>query len=385
MPLLDGERVTSYGYLGDEKLGMLGDMWGGEGERGQPSSRRDIGQHCRPRWHQIRTPMALRASRHMLPPVTWRTQVPKTKVEHYVPQCYLRKFTQDGRRLFVFDKVTKRSFPSNIRNVAAESDFYDIPQDDAPTGMDPQIVEKALQDIEDGYVRAVTRLLRNVHERRMMDEDDKARFAYFIMIQFLRTREFRNFYREAMEKPSKAYLDKALQTEKMNFAPDSYQVHVTEKTVWLAQVRFLFESKRLARFVHILTNHLWLIGINQTEHPLYTSDSPVVTRAHKTGPGPPHTGLRSEGIEIAFPLTSNHILILCERTFFAQYQELDCKAMPLKPDEVRYYNHLQVLRSYRHVYCESSDFGVAERICDECPEMAAPDRDRIRRSPENGG
>lgn len=311
--------------------------------------------------------------------------MPRIKVEHYVPQCYLRRFTEDGRRLFVFDKATKRSFPSNIKNVAAERYFYDIPQDDAPTGVDVQIVEKALQHIEDGYVRAVTRLLRDVHERRLIHQDDKARLAHFIMIQLFRTREFRNFYRESTEKATKACLDVALETEGPDFAPDSYQVHITEKTVWLAQVKFMFEPKRLARFVRILSNHLWFVGTNETEHPLYTSDSPVVTRAHKIAPGAPHTGLRSEGIEIAFPLTSNHILILREKTFFAQYQELDCRAMPLKPDGVRYYNHLQALRSYRHVYCESSDFGVAERICDECPEMAAPDRDRIRRSPENGG
>lgn len=42
---------------------------------------------------------------------------------HYVPQFYLRGFTQDGR-LWVHDREARRSFPSQPKAVANENDLY---------------------------------------------------------------------------------------------------------------------------------------------------------------------------------------------------------------------------------------------------------------------
>jgi hypothetical protein len=53
------------------------------------------------------------------------------KKQHYVPQVYLRRFTVDGERLYVFDKLQqdpmRRIRLSNVQNVAHENNFYDIP------------------------------------------------------------------------------------------------------------------------------------------------------------------------------------------------------------------------------------------------------------------
>ena len=49
------------------------------------------------------------------------------KNQHYVPQFILRNFTVgDGKQIHVFDKQDEKSFRTNIRNIAAETGFYNF-------------------------------------------------------------------------------------------------------------------------------------------------------------------------------------------------------------------------------------------------------------------
>lgn len=40
------------------------------------------------------------------------------KNQHYVPQFYLRLFSQDGNLIYAYDNVDKMSFPSSVSSVA---------------------------------------------------------------------------------------------------------------------------------------------------------------------------------------------------------------------------------------------------------------------------
>ena len=55
--------------------------------------------------------------------------MPETRKQHYVPQCYLRQFACEkpgSLRVFVYDKHSKKTFCSEIKNVAEQRDFYQI-------------------------------------------------------------------------------------------------------------------------------------------------------------------------------------------------------------------------------------------------------------------
>ncbi len=75
------------------------------------------------------------------------------KKQHYVQQSYLRRFSHDETRIFVYDKVLRKSFPNAMLDVAQESHFYRLSEGTMPDGStvsvdDPLIVEKAFQKIE---------------------------------------------------------------------------------------------------------------------------------------------------------------------------------------------------------------------------------------------
>jgi hypothetical protein len=50
------------------------------------------------------------------------------KLQHYVPQFYLRSFASEGGktpRIWCYDKARQKAFKTNIKNVAAERNFYE--------------------------------------------------------------------------------------------------------------------------------------------------------------------------------------------------------------------------------------------------------------------
>ena len=90
-------------------------------------------------------------------------QKKSVKQQHYVPRVYLRRFTIDGERLYVYDKIKDEiRGPENIKNVAQERFFYDLPVDTIPSNLDPQAEEKALSELEGQFHIAIEAALRVV-------------------------------------------------------------------------------------------------------------------------------------------------------------------------------------------------------------------------------
>ncbi len=54
----------------------------------------------------------------------------KVKRQHYVPQLYLKQWHNDksDEQIYVYDKTLKKSFSSNIKNIASSNYFYDYPE-----------------------------------------------------------------------------------------------------------------------------------------------------------------------------------------------------------------------------------------------------------------
>ena len=295
----------------------------------------------------------------------------KIKNEHYVPQSYLRKFTSDGKFLFVFDKTTKRSLlhHTNIKKLACEGGFYDLPGDDS------QLVEKILgKSFDENYPTWIDDLLATVNNGQDINQRQKENIALCMTNLLLRTKKYRDHHKEIVEETFSAML-KIILWAKASFGGleldkplDAYRVEYNQKMAPVDQARSMFGSG-MFRINDILCSHIWVVGKNTTENPLYTSDNPVIWDTHKEYPPNRGFGLASGGIEVVFPLTPEYVIILLERTFFQEYEERDCKCIDLNSEDIKYYNGFQVFHSYRQIYCPSSDFNLAEDICNQYPQV----------------
>lgn len=293
----------------------------------------------------------------------------RKKRQHYVPKFYLKNFTHNDKKLFALDKFSRAIFPTNVEDIANERYFYNIP----PGYIDEekmQIVEDDLSRIEAKFAEAFDRFLLAVEHGETFSESDQCGIAFFLATQMIRTREFRNHMKAFIELTTRAILDIQFNLKGINIS--DYELKLNEDIIRLKHLFLIVDNEWKEEIVNILMDHLWFIGKNITQEPFYTSDTPVIIKPHKKDTNLSYSGIASEGIEIVCPLNSEYILILRERRFFVDLVELDGNVIECEPDNVMYYNSLQVLRSHRQVYCKSNSFDFANQVCDENPKVCKP-------------
>ena len=331
--------------------------------------------------------------------------------EHYVPQSYLKNFSRERAQIFVFDKFKKRSFTSNVRNVASERAFYDFPQSVVQQG-NIQLVENLFSELEtrqNRFLRHIQKKIDSISRLRhipaqagkiysidAITADQRQDLACVVAIQLLRTKEFRKFIvemRQALEHLTKQTLEQAILdriqqfelftatklNEELASGLQSLILDECKSTVsviydeGLAVVHAKFISDHYSEIAQILSDHIWIIGVNDTVQPLFTSDHPVVRHSWLSS-----TGIASEGVEIAFPLNSTAILIMREKRYFRKFDKQDSKLFPLTLEDVEHYNRLQIYNSNRFVFCSVDCFDLVQVVCQQEPEICSEGRRRIQ-------
>lgn len=301
----------------------------------------------------------------------------KKKKQHYVPQLHLERFTIDGVQLYVYDKFNKKSYLANKRDIAEENYFYNIPeelipQEFADKGIHPEIYENLLSNLEGKHKKAIDDLLKMPTDQTL-NKELRGLLRYFLAVQILRTRDSRNLIVQIQTKFMQSLAAKMVE---LNFPEDTYLTPIiTMKHEAIAHLKVILNPEFVGPIGEMLGNHIWLIGLNQTGKPLYTSDTPIVKNhyiQHKY-----MMGWEGPGVEIVFPLSPNYALILLDRVFFNEYQEIDGRWVGLTETQVEHFNKLQVIHSHRQVYSFTNDFDLVEKICQERPEVCSPEDGRV--------
>jgi hypothetical protein len=235
-----------------------------------------------------------------------------------------------------------------------------------------------------------------VYDFKVLTSNQKQELAAVAAIQFLRTKETREFLVEMHQRTQdlrdhvleKGVLDHISQFEALHSVRLSEELADVFKTLVLdkcAENLSYLHDEALAvlhaktifdhakPLLEILRNHIFIIGVNDTVQPLFTSDHPVVRRSHLTS-----SGLASEGVEISFPLSSKSLLIMREKQYFHKFKDRESKISPLTLEDVEHYNMLQVYDSNRFVFCAEDRFDLVRSICQEHPEVCSEDRCRVQ-------
>lgn len=303
----------------------------------------------------------------------------KTKQQHYVPQFYLRNFADANGRLFAYDKSEDCSFPTNVRDIAGQRYFYDLPELDQASGIS-QTIEKHFQKIEEDAAPHFAKLITALDSGSFggITEDQRVHISLFIANQIVRTNEFR---KETIELQRKAYheiLKRATAIEHPEWKDIPFNIKLRDGGEAAIHAQTILDKDFVLKLTDIVHNHIWIVAVNLTSSPFYTSDHPIARRPHIEHPFLSMSGYASKGIEIAYPLSSKFLLSMCERTYFADFAAKDGQTLDLPSDQnIIYYNSLQAYSSDRFMYCERDDFAFAKRVCDKDPEFRNPARDRV--------
>ena len=307
----------------------------------------------------------------------------QTKRQHYVPRSYLERFANPATgNVSVFDKFTRRTFETNVWNIAQERYFYDLQPESVKdeyrnTGIDLQAVEKGLAVTEGYFARALDALLDGV-ERRGIPPPLRWMLAIQIAIQWTRTKLYRETIVELSEKSIQAFADDLVSRNFPDLPRDHYpKVGLKEHGVSALHNQHFFNREHWERLASVFVRHIWLVGVNKSPIFFYTSDHPVVRRANLPDQRSGGIGIDSPGVEFFIPLSPEYALILLERSFFRDWEEVDGGVVGINPEAVKGYNRLQVARSYRHVFSSVRDFRTAASVCEDDPSVCDPNRKRV--------
>lgn len=302
------------------------------------------------------------------------------KNQHYVPQFILKNFTaSDGKRIHVFDKQDEKTFFTNIRNIAAETGFYNFDIKEFKFTIEP-----GLSDLESNTCVAFEKIIK---ERSVsnLNDDDRSMIAYFISVQIYRTRYFREKLSELSKGLSERMKQYAFGFDKVNIPKP-----LDEKEIKDVSIKLIIRGAE--KLMPHLLDKKWLLYETSESNPFYISDNPVVRQNHKDyGPLWGNLGLAVTGIEIYFPITKTlSLAMLCrshEETFqdvfkkigflkvmipdFEQELPVDIKwienhkkgynegtAIPMISHNVINHNSLQVKWSSRYVFSSKNDFSL---------------------------
>ncbi len=121
--------------------------------------------------------------------------------------------------------------------------------------------------------------------------------------------------------------------------------------------------------------------MNEDNVPLYTSDNPVVFWCEQEpfdgAPKLANTIFGAPGTCLSFPVTPQLLILLYERTAFTKLAPGDGRFEMCSAEYINFLNSIQVLASYRQVFCQVNAFNPAEEMCTATPDLCDPDA-RIR-------
>lgn len=288
------------------------------------------------------------------------------KNQHYVPQFYLRQFSDSKGKLFVFDKPQEKVFQSPTEQVAASKYFYDLDPSMLRPGVNPQIVEHTLARAETQYSQAIGITLTSLRERSVLSAEALPVVAEFLAVQVMRTREVRTRMQQ-MNKLLEHVLKDSPEAKAKYVLPDGGDNFV--------QAMLLFGGAS-DKTKEILCNHIWIGARNVSKRPLITSDNPIVRNPHIKNDLAPNTGLGSPGIEIFVPLNPEFGVILLERQYHTCMGDHEMLVLNMQDEHVEFYNGHQVLQSDRQVFSNEREFLGVRELLQRRPDVKNPKRQR---------
>lgn len=319
------------------------------------------------------------------------------KVQHYVPQFLLRNFGNGKKdQLWVYDKTSDRAFPTNTKNVASESRFYDFEVNDEAISLEP-----FLSDLE-GKAKAVIDGILQSDSLEGLTDEGKDVLSAFMSVQFTRTRTFREewnaFPRMLLEHFEKTGDQVAPDSQAEQLLRDATENESKEQTGRLM-------LKASGTYAQHFRDKEWVLAATTRSHPFIMCDNPL-TRQNLVDRSPlGNLGLATVGIEIYFPLSPTRALALwCPTlTELVHRGAISLMSNPAHPgprrdpegilalsealktgrpvkyskENVENFNSLQVAWSERYVFSSINDFHLAKEMLQAHPKLKQGPRSQV--------
>lgn len=311
------------------------------------------------------------------------------KVQHYVPQFLLRNFGNGKKdQVWVYDKSSARAFPSNTKNVASESRFYDFEYQGQTISLEPWLAQL------EGSAKSVVGFILEADSVDTLADEQRQILAAFLAVQLTRTKTFREQWdsfprmlREHFQRNGEQVAPESQVEELIQDIPANDLKEQTSRVIYTAPETYA---------THFL-NKEWVLAATTRKAPFLLSDNPLTRQNTIDRPHRGNLGLALPGIEIYFPLSPTRALAMwcptLTETVHRRAMELKSRSgstaaapdphgvismsdallsgapVPYSPANVENFNSLQVIWSERYIFSTINDFELAEAMLTEHPNL----------------
>lgn len=293
--------------------------------------------------------------------------------QHFIPKCYLRRFSPQKKCMFSYDKIASTPRVPSIDSVCQEVNLYTISEsfrkenkEKSNYDLDVNYLEKEFfsHDIERSYNK-VLGVLDSMKDDFLagiefdgLTYEEKRDIAGLIIIQYLRMPHVRDFVVDDRIRMEHADLDMiqyimAETTGDDNFRKLKIDIEV-DKAALHAQTTYL-NPDILFPLMGIMANNYWCFKVSRNND-FYTSDFPIVVEPHEKEARPLYLGLAQYGGEVTFPLSPGLALSIYDKEYFSDKKDLDCTFMEADDKEIRRFNLMRYFYAKRYIFSYKNDF-----------------------------
>ncbi len=288
-----------------------------------------------------------------------------TESQHYIPQFYLREFTDpetpNGYEPYVwkYEHESKKWKKKSPRNIASKPDFYSFIDQ---KGKRRDEIEKGLSIIE-GKTASIYR--NKIYNRQYLSDQEKATIAEFIAFMVTRVPNFHNivdsFTTERAIRMVEMYKTRPDAAKKFK---EEYERDIGKKLPeefdesWLDPSRYKINATKsfilkmmvsLSEIAKIIFKMNWTF-VHTTEKAWFiTSDNPFSMRNPKSNSPWYGHGLMSQDIEVTIPLSKQICLL-------ATWNKGLCPHIDTSQLMVEELNHDRIVASDKFIISSQNDF-----------------------------
>jgi hypothetical protein len=304
----------------------------------------------------------------------------KNQKHHFIPRCYLKQFSENGKYLHVYSKTHKRNKSAQgVRNTAAIKNFYRISlnsiktEDNSITDANffeteffDKVIERSFAPLLTGISEKAKNWQLNKNIDEVLSKKDKDLLAGLIAIQYLRMPNIREKYQKLDENVERARLEIV-----KSFFGSQYPEHRDFiRSISMTYDRQFDTEKHSEIFANqdclnniqdCLLNKFWLFLISPDDD-FFTSDNPVLIKPHVQNQPARWEGFDMKGNEVIFPLSSSVLLTLWDTDYFAGKEDEHNKFFLIDAKAKRDYNCYQYIWANDEVYSKKGDFQLIELL-----------------------
>ena len=257
----------------------------------------------------------------------------QTKNQHYVPQFYLRNFSEDGCGIRAFNLSSGKTIPHAKLKCQCSKDYF--------YGEDGTL-ESALGGMETAFSQTFRNCI-NLKQKECISDEDFNVLTMFVAVQYLRTKKMIGIMEQFGRQSYKALAELYIKLNNIKLSPDQIKIE-TDKDF----PRYVLRIGVLQR---PLLNDLECVVLeNKTEEDFVLSDNPIVFQNPLLEEHVKYNcnGMASRGLQIYFPLSPRRTICFYDYDVykFSGRNVIDLRS----PKDVVQLNRLQFMNADKNIY-----------------------------------